>query len=187
MKANKKQKILYIVTNSDLGGISKYLLEITRYLPEHIEPYYIMATSGYLSDELEKLGISKEQIFFVPMTNSITDIKTHIKSYINVIKITKNIKPDIIHANATTGSIVSAIAGLFSGVPVLYGGCLSSPAKKASASFWTVASSLLSLYGEVCIFRSATSFMVFGSEQARRRISALTESVKRKNSVFKSV
>ena len=65
MKANKKQKILYIVTNSDLGGISKYLLEITRYLPEHIEPYYIMATSGYLSDELEKLGISKEQIFFV--------------------------------------------------------------------------------------------------------------------------
>ena len=120
MGTNEKKKVLYIVTNSDLGGISKYLLEITRYLPEYIEPYYIMATPGYFSEELEKLGISKEKILFVPMTNNIFDITQHIKSNVKVLKIVKNIKPDLIHCNATTASIVSAICGLATRTPVLY-------------------------------------------------------------------
>lgn len=120
MEAVKKEKVLYIVTNSDLGGISKYLLEITRYLPEYIEPFYIMSTPGYFSEELEKLGISKEKIFFVPMTNNIFDIVQHIRSNVKALKIVKNIKPDLIHCNATTASIVSAICGLATKTPVLY-------------------------------------------------------------------
>lgn len=76
------KKVLYIATNSDLGGISKYLLEIVRYLPKDIVPYFVMSSAGYFSEELEKFGISKEQIHFIPMTNSIFDIKTHIKSNI---------------------------------------------------------------------------------------------------------
>lgn len=113
-------KILHIATNSDLGGISKYIMEIVYHLPKDIESYFIMATPGYLSDELEKFGIPKDRIFFVPMTNSIVDLKTHIKSNMEVIKIVKEIQPDIIHANATTGSIVSAIAGFITKTPTLY-------------------------------------------------------------------
>ena len=120
MGVNEKQKVLYIVTNSDLGGISKYLLEITRYLPEYIEPYYIMATHGYFSEELEKLGISNDKIFFVPMTNSIFNVLLHIKSNLKVLEIVKDLKPDLIHCNATTGAIVGAVCGLLSGIPTVY-------------------------------------------------------------------
>lgn len=117
---DKKQKVLYIVTNSDLGGISKYLLEITRYLPEYIEPYYIMATPGYFSEELEKLGINKNKIFFVQMTNSIFNVPLHIKSNLKVLEIVKNLKPDLIHCNATTGAIVGAICGAITKTHTVY-------------------------------------------------------------------
>ncbi len=120
MGASKKRKIVYIVTNSDLGGISKYLLEITRDLPDYIEPYYIMATSGYLSEELRKIGIKNEQIFFVSMTNNIFDIFQHIKSNLKTLSIVRKIKPDIIHCNATTGAIVGAVCGLLTRIPTIY-------------------------------------------------------------------
>ncbi len=115
-----KQKILYIATNSDLGGVSKYLLETVKYLPENIEPYFIMATSGYFSDELKKFGIKDEQIFFVPMTNSIFNILQHIKSNLKTLSIARKIKPDIIHCNATTGGIVGAISGLLTKTPTVF-------------------------------------------------------------------
>ena len=76
---SNKQKILYIVTKSDLGGIQRYLLEITKGLPENVIPYFIMGSEGYLSEELRKMGINNEQIYFVPMTNNILDIFQHIK------------------------------------------------------------------------------------------------------------
>lgn len=121
MKANnKKIKILYIVTNSDLGGISKLLLETIKYLLDYVEPYYIMSTPGYFSEELEKLGIKKEHIYFVPMTNNIFDIKQHISSIIGTLKIIKEIKPDLIHCHATTASMVSAVCTRITGIPVLY-------------------------------------------------------------------
>jgi len=113
-------KILYIVTKADLGGVSKYLLEITKGLPQNTKPYYIMSSEGYLSEELEKLGITKEQIFFVPMTNSIIDVKTHITSLKQTLKIINLIKPDIIHCNSTTGGIVGRISGFLSKTPVVF-------------------------------------------------------------------
>ena len=115
-----KQKILYILTKPDLGGVQKYLLEITKGLPEDISPYYIMSSEGYLSDELKKLGIKDEQIFFVPMTNSIVDIKTHFKSNLETLKIIQKIKPDTIHCNSTTGGIIGRICGFLTETPVIF-------------------------------------------------------------------
>lgn len=114
------KKILYILTKSDLGGVSKYLLEITKGLPENIAPYYIMSSEGYFSEELRKLGIKDEQIFFVPMTNSIIDLKTHIKSNLETLKIIKQIKPDLIHCNSTTGGIIGRICGALTFKPVIF-------------------------------------------------------------------
>lgn len=114
------KKVLYIVTNSDLGGISKYLIEIVKYLPKDIAPYFVMSSQGYLSEELQKLGVGKEQMYFVPMTNSIFDIKTHISSNIDILKIVMKLKPDIIHCNATTGAIVGAVCGSLTRIPTIY-------------------------------------------------------------------
>lgn len=115
-----KQKILYIVTKSDLGGIQRYLLEIAKELPQNIVPYFIMGSEGYLSEELRAIGIKEEQIFFVPMTNNIFDIFQHIKSNVKTLSIVRKIKPDKIHCNATTGAIVGAVCGLLTRIPTIY-------------------------------------------------------------------
>ena len=119
-KDSSKVKILYIATNPDIGGIPKYLLEIAKYLPKNIEPYYVISTQGYLSVELIKLGVKEEHIFFVPMTNSIINITKHINSNLKVLKIIKTIKPDIIHCNSTTGAIVGAVSGAITKIPTIY-------------------------------------------------------------------
>lgn len=115
-----KQKILYIVTKSDLGGIQRYLLEITNELPDNIIPYFIMGSEGYLSKELRKIGIKDEQMFFVPMTNNIFNIFQHVKSNLKTLSIIHKIKPDKIHCNATTGAIVGAVCGLITRIPTIY-------------------------------------------------------------------
>lgn len=115
----KVKKILYILTKSDLGGVSKYLLEIVIHLPKNIEPYFIMSTPGYLSEELGKLGY-KDNIFFVPMTNSILNLALHIKSNIQTINLIKKIKPDLIHCNSTTGGVIGRICGVLTGTPVIF-------------------------------------------------------------------
>ena len=117
---NSVFKILYILTKSDLGGVSKYLLEISKHLPDNIKPYYIMSSEGYLSSELNKLGISKEQIWFVPMTNSIINIKIHIQSIFEILKIIKKINPNLIHCNSTTGGIIGRICGALTSIPTVF-------------------------------------------------------------------
>ena len=113
------KKILYIVTKSDLGGVTKYLLEIVTHLPQDYEPFFIMSNDGYFSEELKKLGLEKN-IFFVPMTNSIFDIAQHIKSNLETLRIIYKIKPDVIHCNSTTGGIVGRICGALTYTPVIF-------------------------------------------------------------------
>ena len=114
------KKILYVLTKSDLGGVSKYLLELSKGLSDKIKPYYIMSGEGYFSEELKKLGVTEEQIFFVQMTNSIIDLKTHFQSIIKTLKIIKQIKPDIIHCNSTTGGIIGRVCGTIMRIPVVF-------------------------------------------------------------------
>lgn len=114
-----KIKILYILTKSDLGGVQKYLLEIITHLSENIEPYFVMSSPGYFSEELEKLGF-KKNIFFVPMTNSIVNLPLHIKSNLQTLNIIRRIKPDLIHCNSTTGGIIGRLCGALTFKPVIF-------------------------------------------------------------------
>ena len=115
----KEKRILYILTKSDLGGVSKYLLEIVIHLPKIIKPYFIMSSPGYLSDELEKLGY-KDNVFFVPMTNSILNLPLHMRSGLQTINLINEIKPDLIHCNSTTGGMIGRICGALTFTPVIF-------------------------------------------------------------------
>ena len=150
------KKILYIVTKSDLGGVTKYLLEIVSNLPNEIVPYFIMSSQGYFSEELKKLGIKEEQIFFVPMTNSIFDIKTHIKSNLETLKIIKKIKPDLIHCNSTTGGIIGRVCGFLTRIPIIFtahGWAFTDGISKGKQIFYKVLETLLAVFSKkiICV------------------------------------
>ena len=139
------KKILYIVTKSDLGGVTKYLLEIVTHLPQDYEPFFIMSKEGYFSEELKKIGLEKN-VFFVPMTNSILDIAQHIKSNLETLKIIYKIKPDIIHCNSTTGGIVGRICGALTFTPVIFtahGWAFTDGISKGKQRFYKILETLL--------------------------------------------
>lgn len=139
------KKILYIVTKSDLGGVTKYLLEIVTHLPQDYEPFFIMSNGGYFSEELKKIGLEKN-VFFVPMTNSILDIAQHIKSNLETLKIIYKIKPDVIHCNSTTGGIVGRICGALSYTPVIFtahGWAFTNGISKGKQIFYKILETLL--------------------------------------------
>ena len=149
------KKILYIVTKSDLGGVTKYLLEIVTHLPKDYEPFFIMSSAGYFSEELKNLGLEKN-IFFVPMTNSIINIPLHIKSNLQTIKIINKIKPDIIHCNSTTGGIVGRICGALTFKPVIFtahGWAFTDGISKGKQIFYKILETFLAIFTKklICV------------------------------------
>lgn len=152
---SNKKKILYILTKADLGGVSKYILEITEHLQDTVEPFFIMSSSGYLSEELQKFGFSNN-IHFVPMTNSISNILLHITSILKTLKIINEIKPNIIHCNSTTGGIVGRICGFLSNTPVIFtahGWAFTDGISKGKQIFYKVLESLLAVFTKkiICV------------------------------------
>lgn len=150
-----KKKILYILTKSDLGGVSKYLLEIVSLLPKDIEPYFIMSEAGYFSEELEKLGF-KDNVYFVPMTNSIINIPLHIKSNLRTLRIINKIKPDLIHCNSTTGGIVGRICGTLTFKPVIFtahGWAFTDGISKNKQRFYKILETILAVFTKkiICV------------------------------------
>lgn len=149
------KKILYLVTKSDLGGVSKYLLEIVNNLPEGYTPYFIMSSAGFFSEELCKLGFEKN-IYFVKMTNSIIDVKTHILSNLKTLSLIFKIKPDIIHCNSTTAGIVGRICGFLTGTPVVFtahGWAFTSGTNKKKQIFYKILETLLAIFTKkiICV------------------------------------
>ena len=148
-------KILYIITKADLGGVSKYLLELINNLPKNFSAYFIISAPGYLSDELKKLGII-ENVFFVPMTNSIINIPLHIKSNLEALRIIKKVKPDFIHCNSTTGGIIGRICGFISGTPVIFtvhGWAFTDGISKSKQIFYKALETILALFTKkiICV------------------------------------
>lgn len=153
--STKKIKVLYILTKPDLGGVSKYLLEIINNLSKEIEPYFVMSQSGYLSDELTNLGY-KNNIFLVPMTNSIFNLLQHVKSNLQALKIVRKIKPDLIHCNSTTGGIVGRICGTLLRIPVIFtahGWAFTDGISRNKQIFYKVLESILAFFTKriICV------------------------------------
>lgn len=149
------KNILYILTKADLGGVSKYLLEIVNNLPSDIIPYFIMSEPGYFSNELKKLGLN-DNVYFVNMTNSIFDLKTHINSNLETLKIIEKIKPDLIHCNSTTGGIVGRICGAIRGIPVIFtahGWAFTDGISKSKQIFYKLLETFLAIFTKkiICV------------------------------------
>lgn len=150
-----KKKVLYILTKPDLGGVSKYLLEIVNLLPKEIEPYFIMSEAGYFSEELEKLGF-KDNVYFVPMTNSIVNVPLHVKSNLQTLGIINKIKPDLIHCNSTTGGIVGRICGTLTFKPVIFtahGWAFTDGISKNKQRFYKILETILAVFTKkiICV------------------------------------
>ena len=113
------KKVLFVSPNSSIGGVSKYILEIIKNLPENILPFFVVSDSGYYTEELAKLGY-KDNIFYIPITNKVHKINTLWQSIYRFLEIIKKIKPNLIYCNTLPASVPARISGLLKNIPVIY-------------------------------------------------------------------
>lgn len=108
---NSKKKLIR-VTTSDLS-LDSLLIGQLRFLNQHFEVVGLSADSGLLQKVSEREGI---RVIEVPMERSIS-LKQDWKCLWQLVKVFKEEKPFIVHANTPKGSLLSMLAAKMVHVP----------------------------------------------------------------------
>lgn len=105
-----KRKILYVITKSNWGGAQRYVYDLATKLPEeNFEAIVALGGNGPLKQKLEKAGV---------LTISVGDLERDIgltkefRALRQLIKIIREVKPDIIHLNSSKAGVLGALATL---------------------------------------------------------------------------
>lgn len=113
----KSIKLLFIVTQNEWGGVQKYIYDLSTRLDKNT--FSINVACGKeppeeLSKKLETKGIDTKKLsYLVRKINPIYDFLALIEIY----KLIKKIKPDIIHLNSSKAGILGSIAGRLAKIP----------------------------------------------------------------------
>ena len=107
-------KILYIVTLSDRGGAQRYVVDLATNLPkDQYEVVVAAGGNGPLFGQLSAQGIVVYQLKnLVRQINPIKDIA----AYLELKKLIKSVKPDVVHLNSSKAGVVGSIAAAHAGV-----------------------------------------------------------------------
>lgn len=113
---NEKKTILYMITQSELGGAGIYVLDLAKYLKND---YNVVICYGEQGDAGELAKLAKElDIDHYVIENLVREInyKKDWKAFWYIVKLIRAIKPDILHLNSSKISILGSFAGKFCGV-----------------------------------------------------------------------
>lgn len=115
----RKKKILRIVTRLNIGGVSLNVSNLAKHLPENM--YETKVVHGLLgSDEGDMSyvfdGIDK---IFIPTLQRELNIVNDIKTFIEIVKIIKRYKPDIVHTHTAKAGLLGRIAAKICGVKII--------------------------------------------------------------------
>lgn len=113
-------KVLQIVNRLNIGGITYNAASIAaRLRPE----YETMLVSG-IKDESEESSefivreLGLDPIYIPDMSREINIVKDY-KAYLNILRIIRTFKPDIVHTHAAKAGIVGRLAAWRAGTPVI--------------------------------------------------------------------
>lgn len=108
MVQKSKLKILYIITKSNFGGAQRYVYDLAVNLPKKdFEPTVAFGGNGPLKNKLEEAGIPT--ISILGLQRDIGILK-ELKVFADIVKIIRDVKPDMVHLNSSKVGILGALA-----------------------------------------------------------------------------
>lgn len=120
---NKKLKILYIITKSNMGGAQRYVYELATSLPkDRFDVAVAFGGNGVLKEKLELSGVRT-----VTVKSFQRDFNAwkELKSFLELWRLYKTELPDIVHLNSSkaggSGAFVARIAGVKSIIYTAHG------------------------------------------------------------------
>lgn len=105
-----KKKILYIITESELGGAQRYVLDLARNLKNEYDiavAFGEQGGNGELAKYLEKAGIT---YFVIPRLKRNISPINDILAYFKLKKLMFDLKPNIIHLSSSKVSVLGSLA-----------------------------------------------------------------------------
>jgi len=103
-------KILYLITQSELGGAQRYIFDLAKNL--NSSNIILVASGGENDKEWLAKKLSQENIEYLHLKNLKREISplNDLKSLFEIRSLIKDFKPDLIHLNSTKISILGSIA-----------------------------------------------------------------------------
>lgn len=105
-----KNKILYLITQTELGGAQTYVYDLAHRLKNEFEITVAGGEQGAKGEIAKKIMAEDVKFFEIPhLIRAINPLKD-LLALINIIKLIKKEKPDIIHLNSSKISILGSLA-----------------------------------------------------------------------------
>lgn len=110
----QKKKILYVITLSEIGGAQKYILDLAKSFNKKYD--ILVAAGGKINSPLFK-KLAKEKIKYYPLKHLKRQINplSDILAVLELRKLIKLFKPDIIHLNSSKAGVIGSLA--VNGIP----------------------------------------------------------------------
>jgi glycosyltransferase involved in cell wall biosynthesis len=158
-------KILYIITQGEQGGAQRNVLDLAANFASQNLPEEIFVAIGkqneekdfWLKNELLKNGIKKENIFEIENLVREISFKKDLKCAIEIYKLVRKIKVDIVHVHSTKAGFLGSIFGKLAGAKVVYtlhGVIVNEPLSFFKKSFYWLCEFISSFFRNKNIFVS---------------------------------
>lgn len=102
--------VLHVVNSLEVGGLEKFVLSLSNNYIKFVNCYFVC-----LSNEGELYSKSQNNMFFINKNDGLS-----LKPIIEIIKLVKKYKIDLIHTHNQAPQLYGALAGFFSNVKVVH-------------------------------------------------------------------
>lgn len=114
---SRKQVVLYLITQSHLGGAQKHLADLMKYLHDRYEIHLALSSLGYLTEVATSLNIKVHVIPSLKRSINLTDDLRALSEFTTLVK---QIEPDLIHAHSSKPGVIARISGKRCNIPVIF-------------------------------------------------------------------
>ncbi len=114
-------KILMVITEGDLGGAQRHVLDASRELIRR--GHVVTIAVGGTATEMEKAAATESPVVSVrrvPYLARPIRLMQDVRVIIALFKLVKELKPDIVHCHSSKAGAVGSVAGKLAGARVVY-------------------------------------------------------------------
>lgn len=107
------KKILLVITKSNWGGAQRYVYDLATGLQNEFEVSVAFGGNGLLAKKLEEAHI---KTFPINALQRDIFIVHEVKSFLELLKLFRMEKPDVVHLNSSKAGAIGALAARFAGI-----------------------------------------------------------------------
>ncbi|MEA1929484.1 MAG: glycosyltransferase [Patescibacteria group bacterium] len=152
-------RILQIITQGELGGAQKNVLDTSAYLSANNNVFIAIGATSAPSDtwllkEAKRANLKSENLFIVPaLVREVSPLKDF-RAFYEVYKLVKKIKPHIVHVHSSKAGVICGLAAKIAGSCVVYtvhGFVFSEPSSALKKSFFILIEFIASFFRDLTI------------------------------------